>query len=295
MEKAEQNLSGVQGLAGRVEVGCQGWNYEDWVTPAVRPKAVFYPRGTRSDRMLEVYARVFQTVEVDSTFYAVPSDSTVDGWKRRTPEGFTFSLKLPREITHEQALRGEVAERVLAEFCACARRLGDKLATVLVQLPPQFEATKDNFRALGAFLPMLPEDMRFAFEFRDPFWFDEEPLEIFTRHPHASLALVEGPWVTRGRVWRAAERILHATDFAYVRWMGERDLTRFDIVQRPQDANLDKWGAALEQLSRRVPRVYAYFSNFYEGFAPASANKLKRLLGQETVGPDELENQPSLF
>jgi uncharacterized protein YecE (DUF72 family) len=295
MEEEAQNLSDGRSLAGRIEVGCQGWNYEDWVTPAVRPKAVFYPRGTRADRMLEVYAQAFETVEVDSTFYAVPSDSTVDGWRRRTPEDFTFSLKLPREITHEQALRGETAERVLEEFCACARRLGDKLAAVLVQLPPQFEATKENFRALGEFLPLLPVDVRFAFEFRDPFWFEEELLEIFKRYPHASLALIEGPWVTRGRVWRAAERILHATDFAYVRWMGARDLTRFDIVQRPQDASLDRWATALEQLSRRVPRVYAYFSNFYEGFAPSSANKLKRLLGQEIVEPDELENQPSLF
>ena len=289
------NTDGDGRGAGRVEVGCQGWSYEDWVTPAARPKPVFYPRGTRADRMLETYARAFETVEVDSTFYAVPSASAVDGWKRRTPDGFTFSLKLPREITHEQALKGETAGRVLSEFCERARRLGEKLAAVLVQLPPQFEATPENARALSDFLPLLPEDLRFAFEFRDPFWFDEDLMKVFERHPRATLALVEGPWVTRGRVWRAADRILDATDFAYVRWMGERDLTRFDIVQRPQDANLDKWAAALEQLARRVPRVYAYFSNFYEGFAPASANKLKRLLGQETIEPEDLENQPTLF
>lgn len=294
MKESEQT-SDVRPAAGLVRVGCQGWNYEDWVTPPTRPKAVFYPRGTRADRMLEVYARAFETVEVDSTFYAVPSASTVDGWRRRTPEDFTFSLKLPREVTHEQSLRGEVAEHVLSEFCARARRLGPKLAAVLVQLPPQFEATPENARALAAFLPLLPEDLRFAFEFRDPFWFEEELLSVFTSRPNVSVALIEGPWVTRGRVWRAAESVLHATDFAYVRWMGARDLTRFDIVQRPQDANLDRWATALEQLSRRVQRVHAYFSNFYEGFAPSSANKLKRLLGQEIVEPDELENQPTLF
>jgi len=295
MEDSGEQTNAPPRGAARVEVGCQGWNYDDWVTPAGRPKAVFYPRGTRAERMLDAYTRAFETVEVDSTFYAVPSASTVEGWRRRAPEGFTFSLKLPREITHEQALRGEASERVLSEFCERARLLGDKLSAVLVQLPPQFEATKENFRALNEFLPRLPNDVRFAFEFRDPFWFDEEPLEIFTRHPHVSLALIEGPWVTRGRVWRAAEKILHATDFAYVRFMGARDLTRFDIVQRPQELNLDKWSTAIEQLARRVPRVYVYFSNFYEGFAPASANKLKRLLGQEIVEPDELENQPSLF
>ena len=77
--------------------------------------------------------------------------------------------------------------------------------------------------------------------------------------------------------------------------MGARDITRFDEIARPRDANLQKWAAAVERLRERGASVFAYFSNFYEGHAPASANKLKRLLGQPTVEPDELENQPSLF
>src|SRR5205814_8718400 len=78
----------------RARVGCQGWNYDDWVTPPPPARAVFYPRGTRADRMLDAYARAFDTVEVDSTFYAVPSDATFDGWARRTPGGFTFPPQL---------------------------------------------------------------------------------------------------------------------------------------------------------------------------------------------------------
>ncbi len=278
-----------------VQVGCQGWNYDDWVTPPASAAPVFYPRGTRPADMLSLYARAFETVEVDSTFYAVPSAAAVEGWGRKTPEGFTLALKLPQSITHEHSLRGGAALEVLAEFCARARLLGAKLAAVLVQLPPQFEATPENFRALREFLPALPRDVRFAVEFRDPFWFEEEVAEVFARHAHVSLALVEGPWVTRGRVWRAAEVALRETEFAYVRWMGARDLTRFHRVERAQDANLALWAEALERLARRVPEVFAYFSNFYEGHAPASANKLKRLLGQEIVTPDELEDQPSLF
>jgi uncharacterized protein YecE (DUF72 family) len=77
--------------------------------------------------------------------------------------------------------------------------------------------------------------------------------------------------------------------------MGARDLTRFDEVQRERAANLERWAAAIERLSARLPHTYAYFSNYYEGHAPASANKLKRLLGQPVVGPEDLENQPSLF
>jgi uncharacterized protein YecE (DUF72 family) len=277
----------------RVRVGCQGWNYDDWVTTPSRK--VFYPRGTRATAMLEVYARAFDTVEVDSTFYATPADTTFDSWKTKTPDGFTFALKLPREITHEHALRGERAVEVLEEFCRGARRLGERLAAVLIQLPPQFEATRENVRALSEFLPLLPSDVRFAVELRDPFWFEEDLLAPLARFPHVSLALIEGPWTTRERIWRAAAPLITTSDFAYVRFMGERDLTRFDTVARPRDANLQKWAAAIERLSERVANVFSYFSNFYEGHAPASANKLKLLLGQPTVAPEDLENQPSLF
>ena len=279
----------------QVQVGCQGWNYDDWVTPPAAARPVFYPNGTRAEHMLDTYARAFDTVEVDSTFYAAPSDSTYDTWARRVPEGFTFALKLPQRITHEESLRGAQAAAALEEFCRGARLLKEKLAAVLVQLPPQFEATRDNLRALSEFLPLLPQDIRFAVEFRDPFWFEEELLVPLSLQRNVSLALVEGPWVTRERVWRAAATLLDTSDFAYVRWMGARDLTRFDEVVRPRDLNLDKWAAAIERLRERVPHVCAYFSNFYEGHAPASANKLKRLLGEPVVTPDELEDQPSLF
>lgn len=281
--------------AARVHVGCQGWNYDDWVTPALGRRAIFYPRGTRADRMLELYVRAFDTVEVDSTFYAIPTDSALDGWRRRAHRSFTFALKLPREITHEHALRGERALRLLEEFCRAARRLEDRLAAVLVQLPPQFEATRENLRALSEFLPLLPADIRFAVEFRDPFWFEEELLVPLSLRRNVSLALVEGPWVTRERVWRAAASLLDSSDFTYVRWMGERDITRFDEVVRERDLNLSKWADAIERLSRRGSEVFAYFSNFYEGHAPASAGKLKRLLGQPTASAEEFENQGSLF
>src|SRR2546423_9123950 len=132
----------------RARVGCQGWNYDDWVTPPPPARCAFSPGGTRRGRMLDAYARAFDTVEVGSTFYAVPSDATFDGWARRTPDGFTFALKLPREITHEHALRGARPAEVLEEFCRGARRLGGKLAAALVPPPPQLEATRATALAL---------------------------------------------------------------------------------------------------------------------------------------------------
>jgi uncharacterized protein YecE (DUF72 family) len=94
-------------------------------------------------------------------------------------------------------------------------------------------------------------------------------------------------------MWQCVESL--TAEFAYVRWMGARDLSRFDVIQRPQDKNLELWAEAIRRLCARVPHVFAYFSNFYEGFAPASANRIKALLGLPTVSPDELENQQSLF
>ena len=115
----------------------------------------------------------------------------------------------------------------------------------------------------------------------------------FLREHNVALTLVEGQWLAQEEVWRLAEQ--PTADFVYIRWMGARNLTRFDIVLRPQDENLYRWSRMIEQMRERVPRVFAYFSNFYEGHAPASANKLKRLLGQPVLEAADLEDQPSLF
>lgn len=275
-----------------MQIGCQGWNYDDWVSkPGDAP--LIYPQNTRAADMLEMYARAFETVEVDSTFYAVPSAAAVEGWRERTPEKFTFSLKLPREITHELSFGGGSAE-VLAEFVGRARLLGDKLAVTLIQLPPQFDATAENRKALEAFLARLPSDLRFSVEFRHRSWADEgESLCRALGERNVAVALVEGQWIDRQTLWRMFAK--QEVNFAYLRWMGERDLTRFDRVQRAQSSNLELWWRAAERLDERVPHAYAYFSNYYEGHAPASANKLRRMLGQTIVEPGDLEDQPSLF
>ena len=272
-----------------LSIGCQGWNYDDWVSGA--GASIFYPQGTRAAKMLEVYARAYETVEVDSTFYAIPPVSTFENWMKRTPDGFTFSLKLPREITHERALRsGSIL--LAEEFCERARTLKEKLASVLIQMPPQFELTPDNGRALRDFLPRLPQDIRFSLEFRSPDWIKQTVLDFLLEH-RVALTLVEGQWITPEEVWHLAS---HPTaDFAYIRWMGARNLTRFDIVERPQDENLQRWSRMIIGMRERGTRVFAYFSNFYEGHAPASANKLKRLLGQPVLEAADLADQPSLF
>lgn len=280
--------SKTQNSKSKIHIGCQGWNYADWTTKA-GGENVFYPRGTRSNEMLETYAKVFQTVEVDSTFYAIPTSSAIENWYRKTPDNFTFSLKLPREITHEHSLQS-TAFHVLEEFCERLELLKEKLAVVLIQLPPQFEANKENAQSLRDFLAGLPKAIRFAVEFRNREWLIDWTFEELEKNSVA-LCLVEGNWIPREATFEAIGKLKN--DFAYVRFMGERDLTSFDAVQRPQDANLQMWKTEIERL--RAKDVFVYFSNFYEGHAPASVNKLKKSFNQETVETSVLETQKSLF
>jgi uncharacterized protein YecE (DUF72 family) len=267
--------------ARMIAIGAQGWNYDAW-------KGSFFPRDARPDEYLALYARVFDTVEVDSTFYATPAESAVRGWIRKTPDGFTFSPKLPRSITHEARLRDSGGE--LAHFCERVRLFGDKLGVVLVQLPPDFSVAQ--FGVLERFLSSLPQDIRFAVEFRDPDWINDATVELFARFGVA-IALVDSEWISRERSFAIAVR--PTAGFAYARWLGPRVLTDFSRIQIDKDAELREWAATLQALSSRVGRIFGYFNNHYQGHSPASANRLKQLLGQEPVDPSVLVRQPSLF
>lgn len=277
----------MKNIQSRIKIGCQGWNYADWATKA-GGETVFYPQKTRSSEMLPIYARAFETVEVDSTFYGVPQRETLENWAKKTPEDFTFSLKLPREITHEGGLRGETFP-VLDEFCERVSVINEKLAAVLIQLPPQFEADEQTVRVFLEFLRRLPKEIRFSVEFRSRSWFRGETLDVLKEN-RVALCLTEGNWIPRAFMFEAAQK--PSADFVYVRFMGERDLTAFDRIQRKQDENLWLWHEVLSEI--KAP-TFVYFSNFYEGFAPATANKLKRMFQQETTVFSELEDQPSLF
>jgi len=289
MEKNRiENISKIQNIKSKIHIGCQGWNYDDWATKA-DGVTVFYPRGTRSNQMLETYAKVFDTIEVDSTFYAIPASSAVENWFKKTPANFTFSLKMPQEITHEYGLR-EPSFPIMEEFCERVLLLKEKLGAVLIQLPPNFEASKENAQALREFLAELPKKIRFAVEFRNREWIIDWTFEELQKNKIA-LCLVEGSWIPRELMFEAIQK--PTADFAYIRFMGERDLTSFDKILRPQDANLQMWKTEIERI--KATDVFVYFSNFYEGHAPTSVNKLKNLFGQKTIEASSLETQKSLF
>ncbi|HEX8636618.1 MAG TPA: DUF72 domain-containing protein, partial [Pyrinomonadaceae bacterium] len=280
-EKTDE--SKIQNPKFKISIGCQGWNYADWTTKA-GDETVFYPRGTKPNEMLGLYAEVFDTIEVDSTFYAIPTSATIENWYRKTPGNFTFSLKMPQEITHEHLLR-DTSFPIVTEFCERIRLLKEKLGVALVQMPPHFEASKENALALKNFLAWLPQDIRFSIEFRHRDWLVDWTFDELAKN-NVALCLTEGGWIPREMMFEAIEKLKN--DFAYIRFMGERDLVRFDAVQREGDINLQIWAGEIEKV--KASEVFAYFSNFYEGHAPASVDKLKKLFGQKIVDVKNLEN-----
>jgi uncharacterized protein YecE (DUF72 family) len=269
-------------------VGCQSWGYDDWIT---RPggEFVFYPRGTKRDEMLTWYSRVFDTIEVDSTVYGLPPVSNFESWYAKTPPGFLFSLKLPREITHERFL-DDTSLPILDEFLRRAAAFKEKLGILLIQLPAKFDNAVENGQNLRKFLSYLPSEFRFAIEFRNPEWLIEWTFEELEKN-RVTLALVEGPWVPRQTMFDAIDRVVK--EFAYVRLMAQRDLKKFDRVYRDRTAIIELWIDNLRRLNSS--EFFIYCDNYLEGNGPATAWKVQRAIGLPTIDPAELEDQPSLF
>lgn len=269
-------------MPGRIRIGTQGWAYDVWVGP-------FYPLGTRPADFLTVYARGFDTVEVDSTFYAIPAAKTMRGWAQRTPDDFVFALKLPQEITHERRLRN--ADDVAAEFFDRARELGNKLGPVLIQLGPDFGITE--LPAVAQFLPKLPRDIRFAIEFRQRAWIHDGVLALLAEH-NVALTLSDGRWLPRKQMMQLAAR--PTADFLYVRWMGaDQSLVDYTRIQIDRTRELESWTGVLWPHAEQGRDVYGYVNNQFAGHAPESARELQRLLGQHVVQPEDLGEQMSLF
>jgi uncharacterized protein YecE (DUF72 family) len=269
-------------MPARLRLGCQGWNYPDWVGP-------FYPEGTRPPEFLSTYARAFDTVEVDSTFYAIPAAKVVLGWAARTPDGFTFALKLPQEITHER--RFVESEAVEDAFFARARLLGPKLGTVLVQLGPDFAPHERP--ALEGFLARRPRDVALAVEFRQREWMRPETLALLQHHGVA-LTLTDARWIPRK--WMLAACQKPTADHVYVRWMGpDRAITTFGRVLHDRTAELDAWAEALPAILERVRVAYGYVNNHFSGHSPENVRMLQARLGERVVPPVELREQLPLL
>jgi uncharacterized protein YecE (DUF72 family) len=240
--------------AGKIWIGTSGYVYRHW------RKGVFYPAGLRAREELAYYATRFPTVELNNSFYRLPTIDMFQRWRDATPSPFQFAVKASRYITHVKRLRSVTAE--LALFMERAVQLGPKLGPVLFQLPPHQQA---DIPRLGDFLALLSGGQRWTLEFRHPSWHSREVYQLLSEHAVA-LCIPVGGGLRPDRVTTAP--------FTYVRMhRGAEPKGGFTAEE------LQSWAAQIRGLSSAGKDVYVYFNNDWEGYAVRDAAALEALLG----------------
>jgi uncharacterized protein YecE (DUF72 family) len=251
-----------------LRLGTSSWSSQDWV-------GVFYPPGTTSADFISEYAKHFDTVEVDSTFYRIPPAAMVRNWRARTSPGFLIAAKFPQVITHEKVLVDCAPE--LSEFLKTMDLLGDKLGPLLLQFPyfnkQAFPLAQDFLARLSKFLDQLPRGPAYSVELRNKYWINDRLLDLL-RSRNISLALIDHPWMAPVDQLFAKQDVVTA-DFAYLRWLGDRkgieDKTKhWDKVIIDRTHEMETWIPIIRRLLKRGIRILGYFNNHYAGFAPGS-------------------------
>jgi uncharacterized protein YecE (DUF72 family) len=242
----------------------------------------FYPEGLPERDYLSFYATRFDTVELDSTFYRAPSKTTVQGWAKKTPEGFLFAAKIPQVITHEKVLVNCDAE--FKQFVEVMDILGEKLGPLLFQFgyfnKKAFVGINDFLARLRPFLKKLPKDHKFAVEIRNKNWLVPQFVETL-RECGVALALIDQSWMPRPAQWFDKFDPITA-DFTYVRWLGDRkgieertEVWNEVIVDRSHE--LSEWAEILGKVHKRKIQIYAYANNHYAGYASATVEMFRTL------------------
>jgi len=243
-----------------LNVGCSGWSYADWIGP-------FYPKDTQPQDFLRLYSRVFDCVEIDSTFYRAPAAAMVQHWYSSTPQDFVFAPKIPKRITHSQHL--ENIGSYMEYFMKTLDQLQGKLGPLLIQLPPSFKRTKHE-KALVDFVENLNSKYRYAIEFRHESWFSDEIEKLLGSHNICQVWSVNQYLTTPASV---------TSDFIYVRFVGDRTISEFNKLQRDQTTTMQTWSKALQEVGDSVRDHFIFFNNHFAGFGPGSANEFRRLMG----------------
>lgn len=235
-----------------------GWSYGQWV-------GNFYPPDTKPADYLRAYSKHLDSVEANSTFYRLPYRRTVRGWRDATPDGFVFSVKLPRTISHQNL---EDADKLHA-FLDRIGGLGEKLGPILIQFPSGFK-NAERLR-LSDFLAGLPDRNRYAVEFRSKGWFDDETYQLLRDHLVA-IVNVEHPWMPTTDET--------TSDFVYIRWQGDRRKVKGDLGRTEKDRSEDnsRWASRIWEHLQNDLDVYGYISKFYSGHPPTDARQLMQLL-----------------
>lgn len=240
----------------RYYIGTSGWHYDDW-------RRRFYPEKLPKAQWLGFYARHFPTVELNNTFYRLPSEEAFQRWYDSSPSGFTFAVKVSRFITHIKRLKD--SEEAVTNFMSRASLLKDKLGPLLYQLPPGLH--RDDER-LDSFLSSLPGGLKHVIEFRHESWLDDEVYDILRKY-RVGLCVFDMP--------RLTSPLLATADFAYIRFHGSDSL----YSSCYSDEEMADWAGRIAALAENLEAVYIYFNNDVEGFALKNAVTIRDYLEKE--------------
>ena len=238
-----------------VFIGTSGWYYDHW-------KDVLYPPGLAKVKRFEIYAGVFNSVEINATFYRLPNDRTVAGWYAKAPEGFMFAVKANREITHHRKLRN--ADEALNSFLHAITSLKDKLGIVLFQLPPSL---KRDETLLRDFLSLMPQSPQCCFEFRHASWECDETYSVLAQSGagHVVVSKKGYPFVER-----------HTAGVAYYRLHGPEQM----CASSYSDEWLQTLSDQIASLSRSGTKTFVFFNNDIGGYAVHNTRFLKDFLAK---------------
>lgn len=237
--------------APKIYIGTSGWSYDHW-------KENFYPKGLPSKKWLKFYGEHFPTVEINNTFYRMPSENAVKNWHDETPDNFLFSIKASRYITHIKRLND--CESSAKFLLSVITKLKNKLGPILIQLPPSFKINKER---LQEFIRWLDSDHRYVFEFRHPTWYCDEIYEIMQKH-NLALCITDLNGVNSPEVITA--------DFTYMRLHGPHKA----YVGSYGKEGLKNWKKKIEKWNETAS-VYCYFDNDEKGYAIQDAANLKKI------------------
>jgi uncharacterized protein YecE (DUF72 family) len=241
------------GEMAKVHIGTSGWHYDHWRGP-------FYPDDLPAKERLDFYAAHFDTVEINNSFYRLPTPEAVKHWRASVPKGFLFAVKASRYTTHVKRLKDAPAS--FEKFFASIKPLGRKCGPILFQTPPKF---KPDFERLEAFIQALPKRRRYAFEFRDTRWFDEKICAILAKRNCAFCIFEIGG--LQSPLWRSA-------DFVYLRLHGPGAKYEGSYSDRA----LEVWAQEIRAWLAKNTDVYCYFDNDQAGYAVKDALRLRQLV-----------------
>jgi uncharacterized protein YecE (DUF72 family) len=248
-----------------LSLGCTGWGYEGWI-------GSFYPKNVPNSKLLNHYSSIFDITEVNSTFYVIPQIPVVKKWYTDTPTQFKFTAKLPKIITHENRMKNLVP--YLEQYLESMKHLGSKFLLTVIQLPPSlsFEEVRPHLEQLGSFF----KNSTYVIEGRHKSWFSDDAIDYLS---NKKICLV----------WSDVNGMKNPTpltsDFVYLRVIGDRTIPEkeFGKVLRDRTADLRVWVEKLKQLEDKIAFAIIMANNHYEGFAPATVNKLRLLLGLDEL------------